>query len=547
MEFSGSIKLTYKGPDGESYTTNSINTQPYHELSTGMASAAAVQAALRALPTHDLDDVVVSANYCETVVPNYHEATFTGTDGTASLAFGVASQPKVTHAVGSDTPTPTTGLFRVAGTDSLYSIGETLVRGWKLESAGVSDDSVLFKHSKPHCIRYAVSFNGRSGDVIDLKVDVSRLEFPSAQPAIEGGALSTVAIALQVATVSFDTPSVDADKVFSAGDKVLITCGGLTQGFMTVDSVPNSGMMVLNGDDYFLSACTGAVNAYMVNLPAATFGNDNTGNSISGTGSVSSITDFGANYATYEVQHSQAAACTASDACAGRVAYCKFTDTADEQDGGAIRTAAGVSTLTCADDTNIFDSSGTAALLSANLHYGERVDVVCDGRSHGTYTIASSTATTLVFQEVMHDCHGDYVDNADGVTTAPRHVSIEIHLKDMILKTNIDYEAVESEGHDVVGRTLRFWKHPSTDVWCAVSGILTDSASETSKGSRLLCSNTGPSAGYADDFTAYLETDGGSEANTCSDRGLCNFETGNCECFTGYTGVACETQNALYM
>jgi hypothetical protein len=39
--------------------------------------------------------------------------------------------------------------------------------------------------------------------------------------------------------------------------------------------------------------------------------------------------------------------------------------------------------------------------------------------------------------------------------------------------------------------------------------------------------------------------DGNKEHVVCANRGLCDFGTGLCSCFTGYTGVACEIQSTL--
>ena len=39
--------------------------------------------------------------------------------------------------------------------------------------------------------------------------------------------------------------------------------------------------------------------------------------------------------------------------------------------------------------------------------------------------------------------------------------------------------------------------------------------------------------------------DGNNEYATCANRGLCDYKTGRCSCFTGYTGVACEVQSTL--
>lgn len=40
-----------------------------------------------------------------------------------------------------------------------------------------------------------------------------------------------------------------------------------------------------------------------------------------------------------------------------------------------------------------------------------------------------------------------------------------------------------------------------------------------------------------------LLANGGAEGRDCSGRGLCNYGTGQCECFKGFSGERCETQN----
>jgi hypothetical protein len=47
------------------------------------------------------------------------------------------------------------------------------------------------------------------------------------------------------------------------------------------------------------------------------------------------------------------------------------------------------------------------------------------------------------------------------------------------------------------------------------------------------------------DSLAWVDESGTTEASECSARGLCDTESGTCECFAGYTGLSCEMQAAL--
>jgi len=55
----------------------------------------------------------------------------------------------------------------------------------------------------------------------------------------------------------------------------------------------------------------------------------------------------------------------------------------------------------------------------------------------------------------------------------------------------------------------------------------------------------GPASGTVPVAVLNDVVDGNNEFTTCANRGLCDYRSGLCSCFTGYTGVACEVQSTL--
>jgi len=67
-----------------------------------------------------------------------------------------------------------------------------------------------------------------------------------------------------------------------------------------------------------------------------------------------------------------------------------------------------------------------------------------------------------------------------------------------------------------------------------------------SAGTRVSSSAGGDNRPSYLDGSSELAPKNGNRPNTiCSGRGMCDFSNGECQCFSGYTGVNCGKQNAL--
>ena len=145
--------------------------------------------------------------------------------------------------------------------------------------------------------------------------------------------------------------------------------------------------------------------------------------------------------------------------------------------------------------------------------------------SRGIFTVASVSAdASVTLTEVTADCTG---------TTTLSPVS-------PVIVSNTDLSRIVSAGQALILEDDT--NSPATTTTIAGFGTYNTG---TGLGIITLTSNYGGDADDTDNMYVKLATDGTSEGSVCSSRGLCDSETGLCSCFRGYTGFACNLQNAL--
>jgi len=464
---------------------------------------------------------------------------------------------------------PITGYIRYGAQVYDLDNGGKLVFGYAPSGGtGSVDDASITFVSDPHCVRYEVTFTGRSGNVVLLDIDTTAITVPAPGASMKGAdTTSTVEITSAGAIkVTLDETGITGNHhnglngIAPVYSYVHATCDGVSYGIGSVTSSSGTEVIyeerpslgVYNGGSIPTCASTVGVEIFEM-VRHASYPSSNVVSAASATRSLT-------NSAAFSIMVKDGNDATPCDplgaaynaaGCASWIIRCDFTGsnqgTDDEDTGGAIRLDTDKSKLTCVDADKIFGPDGAAIAMNTHIHFNSRVNVYCNGVLHGTFTVESSTATELVFNEIVHDCNGDYVNNADGVTTANRNTGIIITLADQEIKSEIDLDEYRSFIQD---GTIKIEVN-GVDEHCKVQSILTEVDGETAS-NRIICSNTFTatdaihSAGDGDQIIRLVGSSG-SEASTCSDRGLCNFETGMCDCFSGYTGIACESQNALHI
>jgi len=478
----------------------------------------------------------VSVGYCEIAGPGYHKSTVATCDST--LAAATTNGGVGVYATGSTPTAPSSGYYRVDGLGPVYDAPDgSMLAGYSCGGAGATDDVQVNILTTPYCIRYEVHFGGRSGDVASLAVDTSNILTKTGVTIVEGGHSTDVTSGVTtITTLSSLVGGVAPTDVFTTGDLVHVDIAGTSYGFGTVTSLSGTAITLTTPDAPDLAtSTTGVVKLQETGVHTTTRSTNNVATTITDTLSLGNMI----------IDSPKVASCTGAGttACDGYAIMCIHAAIAtenvasDETTGGNIATSSGTSTLTCAAATSVSGDGTTATTMQSVLGYGDQVKVFCTGVSLGTYTIASATDDTVVFAEAVPDCNTNYYDDASHSTKAARNAHVYLQRTNWVVKTDIDLLTMEL---NFASKTVAIGA-----VSCDVSSILADSDSAT-KGSRFVCSNTEAATAAISASTAIsVSGKGTTEASSCSDRGICNTESGLCECFVGYSGVACSSQNAL--
>jgi len=182
-------------------------------------------------------------------------------------------------------------------------------------------------------------------------------------------------------------------------------------------------------------------------------------------------------------------------------------------------------------DGCVISSQVATVLDSSDFTVGARVKVTCATRVLGTFTISAiGSATTMTFLEDIPDCD-------------PLAANLVVELQSNIVNVNADLTGLLAPGDVLtIGSFADTLPKILSVEWDSTAGTGLVFLDGTHSG------DDGAGAESDSDPTADVisqEGAGSTEDEECSGRGLCDRETGICQCFKGYTGWACSIQNAL--
>jgi len=206
---------------------------------------------------------------------------------------------------------------------------------------------------------------------------------------------------------------------------------------------------------------------------------------------------------------------------------------------------AGTADIGVSDAANLNRITVSDAADSVKWQPDERVKIKCGSKVIGTYTISGddeSTGTIIYLQENAPICAGDAAADPSTEITFRRmtpYIQLNADLTgSMAPGDRLAFDASHGYAHSAPIRSISWNKWVST---VDTGRILFE------EGTGLSTSLTGSLTGALSAQTTLLSFagKGTSESSTCSDRGVCDTEAGDCKCFGGYTGLACEHQNAL--
>merc|ERR1711871_359992 len=194
--------------------------------------------------------------------------------------------------------------------------------------------------------------------------------------------------------------------------------------------------------------------------------------------------------------------------------------TIDADGTGSIFCDASGGAHTCSTTAgNVQITLDTAQNAHTTLCTACRVRITCGTLELGTYTVAAvaSDGSTVDFDEKL-------------TKTCSNNDDLRLDLKTAFATVNADFTAYMFEG-DVFSHNLNIIDKV---YW----------GSETYEKVILFKEDTSTSSDL-NPGSADIRNYGTKESSECSDRGVCDGATGECNCFQGYTGAACSEQNEL--